>query len=164
MIVYAQGPNHPPNVWGVVWSLRAMSCGDNSRQNLNGNVFPCAPVSRLRMFLCVSCCRLKLTDTNASSPRCSVSKPEQLEARLLGGPTDCNLICNINCCKMSSITVLHVLPPTNQTCLVKNEVVAGCKELINEQFYCFATKSIKVSRFINPCKLLQQVKYVPCMA
>ena len=76
----------------------------------------------------------------------------------------CNFICNINCCKMSSITVLHVLPPTNQTCLAKNEVVAGCKELINEQLYCFATKSIKVSRFIDPCKLLQQVKHVPCMA
>ena len=50
------------------------------------------------MFLCVSCCRLELNDTNASSPRWSVSLPEQPEARPLGGPTDtdwnrCLLIC-----------------------------------------------------------------------
>ena len=75
---------------GVVWPLRARFCGHISRQNLNGNVFPCAPVSSLRMFLSVSCCRLKLTDTNASSPGWSVSLPEQLEARLLACPTDWN--------------------------------------------------------------------------
>ena len=68
-----RGKNHPPNIWGVVWPLRARFCRHIPRQNPNENVFPCAPVSSLRMLLWVSCCRLKLTDTNASSPRWSVS-------------------------------------------------------------------------------------------
>ena len=35
-----------------------------------------------------------------------------------------------HCCKTGSKEMLRVLPPTNQTCLATNQVVAGCEKLL----------------------------------
>ena len=53
----------------------------------------------------------------------------------------CNLICNINCCKRSSIAVMHVLPLTNQACLAKKW---GCLVLL------FCNKIYKGFPFYRP--------------
>ena len=37
-----------------------------------------------------------------------------------------------HCCKTGSKEMLRVLPPTNQTCLATNQVVAGCEKLLQK--------------------------------
>ena len=37
--------------------------------------------------------------------------------------------------------MLHVLLPTNQTCLATNKIIAGCEKLLQKVVLPFATKS-----------------------
>ena len=48
--------------------------------------------------------------------------------------------------------MLRVLPPSNQTCLVTNQLVAGCEKLLQRRDCnsTFATKSVHVARFTDP--------------
>ena len=42
------------------------------------------------------------------------------------------------------------LPPTNQTCLRTNQVVAGFKKMLQKVDSNSATKSVQVARFTGP--------------
>ena len=48
--------------------------------------------------------------------------------------------------------MLRVLPPTNQTCLGTNQVVAGYEKFLQkiESFSSFATECVYVARFTGP--------------
>ena len=50
------------------------------------------------------------------------------------------------------MAMLRVLPPSNQTCLAINQLVAGCEEML-QRSHCnstFATKSVHVARCTDP--------------
>ena len=57
------------------------------------------------------------------------------------------------CCKVSWIVMLHILPPMNQTCLVTNQVVAGCKTLLQK-----VERNSTFSKKISTCCAFYRLK------
>ena len=47
---------------------------------------------------------------------------------------------------------MRVLPPSNQTCLATNQLVAGCEKLLQRRDCnsTFAAQSVHVARFTDP--------------
>ena len=54
--------------------------------------------------------------------------------------------------KLNSDVARFTIPPTNQTCLPTNQVLAGCKKLLQKVtvVLLFATRSVDISHFTGP--------------
>ena len=61
----------------------------------------------------------------------------------------CNLFCNI-AVERVELAMSGALPPTNQTCLTTNQIVAGFKKLLQKLEGNSRTKSVQVARFTGP--------------
>ena len=67
---------------------------------------------------------------------------------------------------MSRIVILCILTPMNQTCPSTNQVVAGCKKLLQKQKKVFFLKQNLYMLHVLPLQgklVLQQVMLILCM-